>query len=139
MWIEAGGNKNPFRFEFFGRRDDHILKDTHILRISAARRKGDIDRVSFARVPPHLINGARSRIIGKLMGGNKQYRRILVKGLLRSIAVMDTPVNNHDPLGAIGILQMISADRDSLEQAEPHSTISQRVMPWRAHQSKPIL
>ena len=119
------------------RRHD-LLKHPEVFLIAAARGKRDIDRKPLALPRTRLLHRAAARIERELMGGKIENRRVPVECVLGAIAMMDIPIDYHNPLHAVMELQVMGADGHRVKQAEPHGAIPERVMAGRADQGKAV-
>ncbi|GBD18780.1 hypothetical protein HRbin27_01280 [bacterium HR27] len=71
------------------------------------------------------------------MQRDKEDRRVVPKGVLRAVAMMDIPVEHHDALDTAA-LGMAHRDDDVVEHAEPHAPVAHRMVTGRAHQAERV-
>src|SRR5579884_4292324 len=100
MSIETGRDQDQLGTKTISSRS-HNLPENGLIRLKAsASRQGNIDSRPFALPFSTLFRQAGTRIKGSLMHREVQYTRIVVKHLLRAIAMMHIIVNDHNTLKA---------------------------------------
>ena len=80
---------------------------------------------------PVSEGGTGARIERHLVGRAIEDRRIVPDDRLRAVAVVDVPVDDGDPLGAVVALRLARGDGRIVEQAEAHRTVGLGMMARR--------
>ena len=116
MRVEAGGNDDQVGPEIVERRQDARVERLAEQVAAGAGRQRRVDDVAGAG----LVLGAGAGIERHLVGRAVEHRRVVPEDVLGAVAVMDVPVDDGDPLGAVLLLRMAGGDRGIVEQAKTH-------------------
>ena len=73
------------------------------------------------------------------MSAEEEHTAVLIKDVLRAVAVMHVPIDDEHLVRAVFALGVAGADTDAVEQAEAHALIRSGVMAWRAHSAKSVV
>ena len=113
--------------------DYQLLEGRDIAPIACAGRKRNVDGVASARTGAHLFQFAcQFGIPVVLMQRDEEYTWISIKSILRAVAVMNIPVNDHHTLEAIGLARVVSGGDGVVEDTEPHGAVAHSMMSRRA-------
>src|SRR5215467_12581912 len=86
----------------------------------SAHRQRYIQGCSFSLTGATLISGTGARIVRILMGGKVKHGRIRPENFLRSVPVMDIPIDDQYALDTVPRLRVSRADSRIIEKAKPH-------------------
>lgn len=102
--------------------------------VSGTRRERDIDIVSQAFSFAILCNKTLvDGIISILMNRDEKRARVVVEDLLRSISVMDVPIDDGYLLETIDFTSVFGSDGNVVEDAKAETSFGFRVVSWRAN------
>ena len=87
---------------------------------------------ALARTIAGLVGAPGSGIERPLVGAEEEHRGVLVKDVLRAVAVVHVPIHDQHASHAVPLLRVARRDGDVVEQAETHPASGVRVMPGRA-------
>src|SRR5581483_8810206 len=118
--------------------DEPLPKHTHDLLPSRSRWKRIIHDQPFCLTLASLIRRARTWIPRILMRAEEEYRAVGIEDLLRAVAVVNVPVGNENPFGAMPALGVSRGNRDVVEDAESHATPRSGVVTGRAHDAERV-
>ena len=71
-----------------------------------------------------------------LVSGDVEHGRIVVEGVLRSVAVVDIEIDDSNAVEAVRAAGQRSGDRDAVEDAEAHRLRRLGMMPRRADKAE---
>lgn len=114
------------------------FENIQVFRLSTSRTHWNIqcETISFTLASFRMTSG--SRIVRELMEADIENSRIIVKAILRSVAVVDIPINDSDFLKVVFLLNISCPDSNVIEEAETHSLVVLGVVPWRTNGAKGI-
>lgn len=121
-------------------RDQNQLRPVHIERRQPARDDGIAKRRAITACRQRHVNGTPApadstgvRIEWMLESRTEQYPVVILENVLGTIAVMHIEIDDGDTLETMALQCMDSCDRDIIEQAETHRTITLGMMPRWPH------
>jgi hypothetical protein len=133
--IKPARNENQLRPEGMERGTHDALHRRKIGPVPAARRKRQVDVVTFARALPHFFDRAAIRRIQPvLVQRNRQHARIGVKDLLRTVAMMHVPIDHRDAVDPPLCLRGLSCYRDVGKYRETPAVVGGRMVAAGPHQ-----
>src|SRR5260370_13489914 len=68
------------------------------------------------------------------MQGDEEYARVLIEGILRPVAMMHVPVDDHDPLQSKYVAGVVGSDHGIVKYTEAHGLIPGGMMPGGSQQ-----
>ena len=136
--VEPCGDDDEFRLEAVYRRQDLFQKGCFIVPIAAAGAHGAVHGGAPASAGARFRPGAGAGIEGILVGADEQHRRVFLEGVLRTVAVVYVPVQDHDLVQAVARLQVARQDGHVVEDAEPHGLLLLGMVPGRTHQREAV-
>mmetsp|Transcript_20132 Transcript_20132/g.48027 ORF Transcript_20132/g.48027 Transcript_20132/m.48027 type:complete len:229 (+) Transcript_20132:590-1276(+) len=108
----------------------------HVRSVATARRERDVPVVSQPSAAAELCRKSRVvRVVAVLMDADEHDVVALPKGLLRAVAVVHVPIDDHDPLHPEHFHRMHGCDRNVVDQTEAPSSIPLCVMAWWSYQA----
>ena len=116
--VEAEGHEHPRGGEALGHRPDDLVERGPV---GVARGPGgerEVDGEALAVAGAGLLQPARARVEGRLVGRHVEDAAVGVEGVLGAVAVVDVPVEDRHPLTPIG--EGRRAHGHVVEQAEAH-------------------
>jgi hypothetical protein len=120
--VEPGRDEQQLGLERAHGRLDELVERAEVVVVVGAGRQRDVQR----RLVP-LARPARSREERPLVQRDVEDARVVPEDGLRSVAVVDVPVDDRDPLRLVGPRR----DRDAVDEAEAHLAVRERVVSRR--------
>ena len=139
MTIESRRNQDELRLERAPDRNDQLVEDAHIFRVAKFGRHRRVDRVAETLAGADFLHRAGARIVRELMRRDVQDLGAVVEDFLRTVAMMEVPVDHHHAPEALVPDEPFGRDRDVVEEAKSHRAARQRMMPGRPHNREGIL
>src|SRR6185295_17055697 len=115
------------------------LKGSDDLPASSASRKRTVHRGAFPRTIAGFTRRTRSWVPGPLVGAEEEDRSVFVKSVLRSVPMVDVPIDNHYLTDPMFLLCIAGCDGHTVEDAKSHSLIRTRVMSGRPHRTESVV
>src|SRR5262245_49192314 len=106
--IESGRNEDELRLELVCRRDERFEKDRMVVVVVPSGFHRYINGISLTGSLAPLGGPAGTRVVRKLVGAEKEDRRIVLETVLCGIAVMDIPVDDQHALQTVPFLYIPS-------------------------------
>src|SRR5687768_12971847 len=140
MGIKPGRNEEKVGFDLRRHIADRGFKNTILF---GGRRKSfqwRVERGPQAPSLPRLTSRASTGIPRVLMHGEKVNARVRIEDSLRTIPVMNIPVDDRDTLDLfVFVLSVTGRHGDVVEQAESHRVLGRRVMSRRTSRDKRVV
>jgi hypothetical protein len=130
--IESCTDENQFRAELFHRGDQGLFEGPENLFARASGGKWAVECGADPCTSADLAGASGPGIPRMLVGAEEEDVRILVKGILRSISMVDVPIDDEDLLDAEMFACVGGGDGDIVEHAEAHADFGACVVPWGA-------
>ena len=131
MRVEPGRDEQQIGLESADRTCDR-LPGIEVAVVARPGREGDVHEVVTL-----LVRTARARVERPLVQRHEENRIVAGDDVLRSVAVVDVPVDDRDALQPELRLCPPCGDRHAVEQAEAHRTIAFGVVPGRTGEREP--
>ena len=135
--IEAGGDEDEVGGELSTDRQHHLGEGTHVLAIAEPGRERQVERPPGSGTLAYLLGGAGARIERVLMGRDVEHVRIALEEMLRAVAVMQVPVDDHHAPEAAAP-EPRGGDGDVVEEAEAHRAIALRMVAGRTDEREAV-
>ncbi len=136
MPVKARRNDQKFRLERGNTRQDRRIERFLYFGCARSGHHTDIEDIigtsAFAFGPGA---GIKRPLVGRAI---KQVR-IIIKQVLRAVAVMDIEIHHRHPLDAEFVARMVGGNGGIVKQAKPHRPVIFGVMPRRPGGDKGIL
>ena len=138
MCVKAGTDKYKLRFKAVYCRQDRLLKCLAVLFGTGTGRHGQVKRKTLARIQPAFTGKAGTWIkrAGVLMQTAIKNRRIGLESVLRTVAVMNVPIEDEYFLQLVMLLEISCGNSDIVEQTETHGPVVFGVMTRRPDGTK---
>ena len=110
-----------------------------VLGIPEAGGKRQVDRVAHSPGDTDIDRLPRAGIVRILMKGDEQHVVVGIKAPLRTVTMMDIPIDDENSFQVVRVLQISRGDGNVVEEAKPHGTIRLGVVPRRADHGKTVV
>jgi hypothetical protein len=100
--------------------------------LAGARWHRQVDREAFARPGASILQRPGPGKRSGLMDAGEEHGVARAEDVAGAIPVMDVPVEDEDPAGAMLVERVPGRHRDVVEKAEARRRVAARVMTWWA-------
>ena len=131
--VESCGDENDVRYEASCGRIDSSPQGVHVL---LSGQSGSHRKIPHILAQASITCGSGARIPRPLVHRHEMNCGIVFDERLRSVPVMNIPVNDQHSLQSVNRLRVTGGERDVADQTESHRPGFERMMTWRTNRAE---
>src|SRR4030066_331886 len=137
--IETSGNQDELWLKSPGYRDQDLTESSQVFLVAPSSGHGKVNRGAFSSTRTSLIHPSCPGIKGVLVSGEVKDFGVSIKGILRSIAMMDIKINDKDTVEIELSQGKFASDGHIIENAEAHGSIMSGMVSRWSNQGKCVI